>query len=53
MRPAGIENAIQLTYETRLRHNPSGRLLGWCLLYNLRRVLEGARVAFTGLNPKP
>jgi hypothetical protein len=51
MRPAEIENAIQLAYETRLRQNPSGRPLGWRLLYSPCRVLDGARVAFVGLNP--
>lgn len=51
MRPVEIENAIQLAYETRLRQNPSGRPLGWRLLYSPRSVLEGARVAFIGLNP--
>lgn len=51
MRPTEIEDAIQLAYETRLRQVPSGRPLGWRLLYSPRRVLEGARVAFIGLNP--
>ena len=51
MRPTEIENAIQLAYETRLRQNPSGRPLGWRLLYSPCRVLDGARVAFIGLNP--
>jgi len=51
MRPAGIEDAIQLAYEARLRQNPSGRPLGWRLLYNPCRVLDGAQVAFIGLNP--
>lgn len=48
MRPTQIEKVIQLAYETRLRQNPSGKPLGWRLLYSPRRVLEGARVAFIG-----
>jgi len=51
MRPAEIENTIQRAYEVRLQQNPSGRPLGWRLLYSPRSVLEGARVAFIGLNP--
>lgn len=51
MRPAEIENTIQRAYEARLQQNPSGRPLGWRLLYSPRSVLEGARVAFIGLNP--
>lgn len=51
MRPEDIEDAIQRAYEARLRQVPSARPLGWRLLYSPRRVLEGARVAFIGLNP--
>lgn len=51
MRSAEIENTIQRAYEARLQQNPSGRPLGWRLLYSPRSVLEGARVAFIGLNP--
>jgi hypothetical protein len=51
MRPAEIENTIQRAYEARLQQNPSGRPLGWRLLYSPRSVLEGVRAAFIGLNP--
>jgi len=51
MRPAEIENTIQRAYEARLRQDPTGSPLGWRLLYSPCRVLDGARVAFIGLNP--
>lgn len=44
------EAAIQKTYEKRVLRYPDSAI-GWRLLYSPRRVLDGARVAFLGLNP--
>lgn len=45
------ENAIQSAYEARMRRYPGDAPLGWRLLYSPCRVLNGAKVAFIGLNP--
>lgn len=42
--------AIEREYQARLRRWPD-QALEWRLLYSPRRVLNGARVAFIGLNP--
>lgn len=44
------QEAIQHMYEARARRFPHAAL-GWRLLYSPRQVLDGARVAFIGLNP--
>lgn len=44
------QRAIQQAYEARARRFPQAAM-GWRLLYSPRRVLDGARVAFIGLNP--
>lgn len=49
--PYDLETKIEAAYRERLKNNPKLPQLGWRFLYSPKRVLNGAKVAFLGLNP--
>lgn len=48
---SALESEIRAKYKARIQSQPNIQDLGWRFLYSPQRVLDGAKVAFLGLNP--